>query len=114
MRRLTLLALFAVGCTPLSYAFTPAGRSVVSKPKGCTFEVRTSQPTEGFEEIGTLQHYNGKPTKSVDALKKAVAEQVCEVGGDAVIAVPNDKGELDKAMVVKWVSYADPVAPMPN
>jgi hypothetical protein len=113
MRRLPLVLLFVAGCTPLSYVFTPAGRSVVSKPKGCTFEVRTSQPSEGYEEIGTLEHYNGKPTKSVDELKKAIGEQVCNVGGDAVVAIPDDKGELNKAVVVKWVSYADPVAPTP-
>lgn len=113
MGRLPVLLLLVAGCTPLSYAFTPAGRSVVSKPKGCTFEVRTSPPSEGLEEIGTLQHYNGKPTKSVDALKEAVAEQVCNVGGDAVIAIPDDKGELNNVTVVKWVSYADPVATPP-
>ena len=114
MRRLSLLVVLLAGCSPLSYAFTPSGRGVVSKPKGCTFDVKTSQPTEGYEEIGTLEHYNGKPTKDVEKLKSAVAEQVCQVGGDAVVAIPDDKGELNKATVIKWTHYAEPVAPLPK
>ncbi len=114
MRRLSLLVALVAGCSPLSYTFTPAGRGVVSKPKGCTFEVRTSEPTEGFEEIGTLAHYNGESPKDVEQFKAAVADQVCEVGGDAVITLPNDKGRLTKGMVIKWTHYAEPVAPLPK
>jgi hypothetical protein len=112
MRGLVLLLLL-VGCVPLSYAFTPSTNQPISgKPKGCKFEVPTSQPTEGYEEIGVLDHYNGDAPKNLDTFRKAVAEQVCQLGGDAVIAIANDKGEYTKGTVIRFVHHAEPVKPI--
>ena len=112
MHRLIVLVLLA-GCVPLSYAFTPATNAPIkAKPNGCEFKVVTSTPAEGYEEIGTLQHYNGTPPKDTEKFRKAVAEQVCQVGGDAVIATANAKGELTTGSIVKFVTHAEPIKPI--
>ncbi|HEY5945364.1 MAG TPA: hypothetical protein VIV40_07730 [Kofleriaceae bacterium] len=112
MRRLVVFVLLA-GCVPLSYTFTPSTSApIMGKPKNCKFEVKTSQPTEGFEEIGILDHYNGDAPKDTETFKKAVAEQVCETGGDAVIVTANEKGQYTKGSIVKYVHHAEPVKPI--
>jgi hypothetical protein len=101
------------GCVPLSYAFTPStSQPIAAKPKGCKFDMHATEPSEGYEEIGTLQHYNGTPPKDLEKMKKAVSEQVCELGGDAVIATQNEKGQFTKGMVVRYVHHAEPVKPL--
>lgn len=111
MYRLMLVVLVA-GCVPLSYTYTPASnKPAISKAKGCTFEVVGSSE-KGYEEIGILALYNGTPPKSVDKFKSAIAEQVCQVGGDAVIAAPDEKGVYSKGSIVKYVSFAEPVKPI--
>jgi hypothetical protein len=85
---------------------------VQPKPKGCKFEVMTSAPAEGYEEIGTLDYYNGDAPKDVEKFHKAVADQVCHVGGDAVIASTDDKGVIMKGSVIKLVHHAEPVKPI--
>ena len=112
MRRLVAVVLLS-GCVPLSYAFTPSTNAPIqAKAKGCEFKVVLSQPAEGYEEIGTLEHYNGTPPKDTETFKKAVAEQVCQVGGDGVIATSNAKGELTKGSIIKFVNHAEPVKPL--
>ncbi len=111
MHRLVVLVLVA-GCVPLSYTYTPAtNKPAVAKPKGCKFEV-TGSTTQGYEEIGIVALYNGDPPKSVDKFKSAVSDQVCEVGGDAVLAAPDEKGAYTKGSIVKFVSFAEPVKPI--
>ena len=112
MRKLLAVALLA-GCVPLSYAFTPSTQAPIkAKPSNCEFKVFMSNPAEGYEEIGTLQHYNGTPPKDTEKFKKAVAEQVCQVGGDAVIATSDEKGQLMKGSIIRWSSTAQPVKPI--
>jgi hypothetical protein len=112
MRRLLAVVLLA-GCVPLSYAFTPSTQAPIkAKPSNCEFKVFLSNPAEGYEEIGTLQHYNGTPPKDTEKFKKAVAEQVCQVGGDAVIATSDEKGQLMKGSIIRWSSTAQPVKPI--
>lgn len=112
MHRLLALILVA-GCVPLSYAFTPASNQALrEKPNGCTFVMHTTQPSEGFEEIGMLEHYNGDPPKDVEKMKKAIAEQVCQLGGDAVIVTANEKGQYTKGQVIRYVNHAEPVKPL--
>jgi hypothetical protein len=117
MHRLMLPALLVgclVGCVPATYAWTPASSKPVSpKPDNCAVEVVTSPPQQAYEEVGTLQHYNGTPPKDADGFKKAVGKQVCQAGADAVIASANDKGELVTGTVIKYVpDYASPVKPI--
>jgi len=113
MHRLIVLALLA-GCAPSTYAWTPLSSKPVSpKPDNCKVEVVTSQPTANYEEVGTLEYYNGPLPKNPDKFRDAVAKQVCGAGGDAVIAIANDKGEYTKGTVIKYArDMASPVKPV--
>ena len=109
------LLLFAlVGCSPITYAWTPASaKATHPRPEGCKFEVYTSTPQDAYEELGTLQHYNGGVPKTVDKFRDAVAKQVCDSGGDGVIAQMDDKGEFSKGTVIhKTAPMAEPVKPV--
>lgn len=91
------------GCVPTSFTYSPSfARGPAAKPEGCPFEVVTSAPPQDFQEVGTLDFYNGDEPTSVDGFKKAVAKQVCQVGGDAVIAIANPKGQYTKGTVVHY------------
>jgi hypothetical protein len=115
MHRLFVLALLA-GCSPLTYTWTPASAKPVSpKPDNCKVEVFTSQPTQSYEEIGYVSHYNGTPPKQAEKLRAAVVDQACAAGGDAVIAIADDKGEYTKGTVIKFTGTpAEPVKPVPD
>ncbi|HEY5922511.1 MAG TPA: hypothetical protein VIV11_12605 [Kofleriaceae bacterium] len=115
MQRLMAIVTFVLfaGCVPLSYAYTPAtSNPVARKPAGCKFDIHTTTPTQGYSELGTLKHYNGEAPKDTEKFRKAVAEQVCDVGGDAVIVTTNEKGLYTTGSVVKYVGGAEPVKPV--
>jgi len=107
MRWLPGLLLF-VGCVPTSFTYTPATqRGEVARPENCAFEVATTPPAKDSEEVGQLDFYNGTEPKTVDDCKTAVAKQVCQVGGDVVIAIANDKGQYTKGTVVRYTHRTD-------
>jgi hypothetical protein len=107
----TLAIMLLAGCVPTSYAYTPASsRTFQAKPENCAFEVMTSEPTQEFEEVGELVHYNGDVAMNPDDLEKATAKQVCGVGGDALIAVSNGNGYV-KGRVIHYVKLPTPAAP---
>lgn len=114
MRTMRFLALVLLaGCVPLSYTYTPSSNKPISaKPDNCKFEVYTNAPQEGFEELGTLDYYNGTAPKDPEAFKKAVADQVCGVGGDGVIAIRDDKGVITKGQVIHFAHFTEPVKPI--
>jgi hypothetical protein len=58
-------------------------------------------PSESFEEIGEFVHYNGDVPKTIEAFKQAIANRVCDVGGDAVIADADPSGFYRKGTVIK-------------
>src|SRR5262245_20537440 len=102
MHRLLAIVLIS-GCVPTSYTYTPSSaHGPPPKPVGCVFEVITSPPTKGYEEVGILAFYNGTEATTVDDFKNGVAKQVCEVGGDAVIATANAKGQLTTGTVIRY------------
>jgi hypothetical protein len=101
MHRLLLLV-FVAACVQTTYSWTPAsGLPISPKPENCTFDVLTTPPTDNYDEIGTLDLYNGEAPKTPDAFRAAVSKQVCRVGGDAVIAISDDKGRYTKGSVIK-------------
>ena len=102
MHRLLAVVLVS-GCVPTSFTYSPmSARGPVAKPEGCAFDVLTMPPTKGYEEVGTLSFYNGEEPTTPEGFKKVVAKQVCEVGGDAVIAISNSAGQLTKGTVIKF------------
>lgn len=105
MHRLIALLLLA-GCTPTTFAFSPTVRGTTAKPDNCRVEVMTSLPSRGYQEIGTLDFYNGTEPKTLDAFKEAVSKRVCEVGGDAVVAIADDKGQFTKGTVIAYTEPA--------
>lgn len=109
MHRLAAFVLMA-GCTPTTFAFSPSVKGVTPKPENCKVEVLTSPPSRDYQEVGTLEFYNGTEPKTLAAFKQAVGKQVCEEGGDAVVAVADDKGQFTKGTVI---AYTDSGAPAP-
>jgi len=113
MHRILLLIVLA-SCTPTTYTYSPSTqRPFSSRPDDCSFEVVTSAPSNNFEEVGTLQHYNGAEPKTVQEFKKAVAKQVCGLGGDAVIAIADDKGLYTKGTIIHYVTGPGQRMPSP-
>lgn len=111
MRRLLPLVLLAA-CTPTEFAFSPMVKGVVAKPSNCPVDVVTSPPSRGYQELGTLELYNGSAPKTLDEFKKAVHKQVCEVGGDAAIAIGDGNGTFTKGSVLAYTDTgAAPVKP---
>jgi hypothetical protein len=103
MHRLLAVVLVS-SCVPTSYTYTPSfPRGPGPKPAGCVVDVVTSPPEKRFEEVGTLDFYNGTEPVTVEDFKKLVVKQVCEVGGDAVIAIANAKRQFTKGTVVRYV-----------
>lgn len=101
-------------CSPTTYTYSPTVRQQFSsRPDDCSFDVATSTPSRSFEEVGTLQHYNGTEPSTVEAFRKAVAKQVCGVGGDAVIAIADEKGHYTKATIIHYVPEPGPPIPSP-
>ena len=111
MHRSLWLVLALGACSPITYAWTPASaKATHPRAENCKFDVYTATPQDSYEELGTLQHYNGAIPKTVDKFKDAVAKQVCDAGGDGVIALADDKGEFSKGTVIhKTAPMAEPV-----
>jgi hypothetical protein len=102
MHRLVWLTLLCGGCVATQYSFTPSTKGEVARPKGCEFEIFDAPPDKSFEEVGRLDHYNGDVPKTTDELRAAIKVRVCEVGGDAVVADKDIKGEYRTATVIKY------------
>jgi hypothetical protein len=101
MPRLLALVLLAA-CTPTEFAFSPTMKSIKSKPDNCPVEVMTSLPERDYQEVGTLAFYNGPEPKTLDAFKKAVAKQVCDVGGDVAVATADSRGVFTKGTILQY------------
>jgi len=101
MARILAFVLLA-GCVPTTFAFSPTVNHLTSKPETCPVDVMTSPPTRDFQEVGTLEFYNGTEPTTLQAFKEAVGKQVCGVGGDAVIAVANPQGQFTKGTVIAY------------
>jgi hypothetical protein len=98
-----LAALLATGCVPTSYTYSPSvAHGPAPRPQGCVVEIVRSPPAKAYEEVGTLTFYNGTEPTTVEDFKRVVSKQVCEVGGDAVIATANAKGQLTTGTVIRY------------
>lgn len=113
MHRLIVFGLLA-GCVPTTFVFNSSQRGVTPKPENCPVEVMTSPPSRGLVEVGTLEFYNGTEPKTLAQLKDAVAKQVCGVGGDAVVAVADDKGQYTKGTVFAYTDSGEPAPTLPS
>jgi fermentation-respiration switch protein FrsA (DUF1100 family) len=111
VQRLRVVVFLALGaCVPTSYAYTPtATRGFPSRAAGCSFEVSTTEPTQAYEEVGTLKHYNGSVPKSLEDFKNAVSKQVCELGGDFVVVRGDGNGGYPDGTILHFNQLPKPV-----
>jgi hypothetical protein len=100
-----LAAVLATGCVPTSYTYSPSvAHGPGPRPEGCAVEIVRSPPATAYEEVGTLTFYNGTEPTTAEDFKRVVSKQVCQVGGDAVIAIANAKGQLTTGTVIRYPS----------
>jgi len=103
-----VLLLLALGCasTP-TYALTAArGASREPRPADCHVTILDSNPDRPFDVIGRLEavsHPFYTPTAgSEEELYSLVRTQVCQLGGDAVVAHADDLGRYWGGPVVRY------------
>ena len=113
MHRLIIFGLLA-GCVPTEFVFSPTQKYVTPKPETCKVEVVTSPPSRDYQEVGTLEFYNGTEPKTLADFKDAVTKQVCGVGGDVVVAAADDKGQYTKGTVLAYTDTGAPSHQIPS
>ena len=107
MHRLLAVVLLA-GCGGATFVFSPSVKGFVAKPDNCKIDVVATYPSRAVAELGTLEFYDGTEPKTLEAFKKAVSKQVCEVGGDAAIAIADDKNLYTKGTVLQYTDTGAP------
>jgi len=85
-----------------SYRMTvTSSTEVPPKPVTCDFRVLNLPPTgEDYEEVATLTPSGARST-SPETFKHAVHEDVCRVGGDAVVTEINGQGWYVRGTVLR-------------
>jgi len=131
--RLTVFvaALLVAGCIQLgSYRYTPTTRNVAAvRRPSCAFDLLTARPDQPFFELGVLERptdpardESGLPARTAAQFRQVVAEQVCRVGGDAVLTEVNGFGSYIRGTVIKYrdaapeppeEAAAPPLPPLP-
>jgi len=108
-----VLCLVFLGCG--STDVTATGPKAPPRPLTCDFEILTSLPMSGYQEIGTVDvtpgGYGVNQFTSLGDFKDHIRENVCQLGGDAAFASANGFGMYIKASVLKHV---DAPAPAPG
>lgn len=105
MHRPLLLALLLSACG-ITYQGYDIQRSApgTPKPAGCEFQVVSTVPQSGVEEVATLTLKNGingdVPSDSA-RFRADVQAQVCEAGGDLVVTEVNGRGDIVRGIVFR-------------
>lgn len=111
----TLLA----ACTPwLTFTKQDGFGFCLERAPGCDFDVITSRPARQYQTIGMIDidAANVKTLPNDEAsFRRAIAAEVCRVGGDAVIPGVNGDHRYVLATVVRWVDddRKTPICPKP-
>src|SRR6266511_6060544 len=93
-RALLIVSTVLAGCTAgFNYTKT-SGEVTKAKPANCNFRVVSVVPTEvRVVEIGVLEFDRGGfGITDMSEFREAIAAQVCEAGGDIVVAQVNGAG----------------------
>lgn len=69
-----------------------------SRPLGCNFDVREDMPAESYDDVATVTAHVTAPTDP--AIRDAVANAVCEHGGDTFVVTDDENGTV-RGEVVK-------------
>jgi hypothetical protein len=99
MSRLFLVIALA-GCAAGSgYKFSlTAEKPLAAKAPDCQFRVVNVLPETGYRELGVLDAA-GIVADKIDAFKVKIQQQVCEAGGDLVVAEINGYGDYVRGVV---------------
>ncbi len=104
---------FLVACG--STNMTATGAPQTPREANCSFDILTSTPLLGYEEIGTIDvtpgGYGVNQFTDLSDFKAHITPNVCKLGGDAAIAAANGFGMYIKATVLKRVARPAPAAP---
>jgi len=95
----------AVGCASMSpnYSLTKSAASGAPKAANCDFAVMTVPSDRPQEQVAILDAELVPYAATTAAeFQDAVRKQVCEVGGDAVLAEINGHGRYVRGTIVRW------------
>ena len=102
--RVCVVAVVITGCglQAASYKATKTGSSaLMPKPANCDFAILTTPAARPYEEIAVLDSKNYM-AHDVAEFKEAIKKDVCEMGGDAVLAQVNGYGYYPRGTVLRW------------
>jgi hypothetical protein len=100
-RAATLLLCLLPGCfASPSYIVTKTGAVGAAKPANCDFLIATSKVDRAYDEIAILDAKIW--AEDAASFKQTVGAQVCELGGDAVLAEVNGNGRYVRGTVLRW------------
>jgi hypothetical protein len=101
MSRIFLALLFA-GCatTGNNYKFSiTAEQQATGRAPDCSFRVVNVAPQQGYNELGVLDYDSGDVATKIDEFKTKIHAQVCQAGGDLVVAEINGFGSYVRGIV---------------
>jgi hypothetical protein len=100
LRIVMLLGIGTTGCGSSNYVVTRTSAApVVSKAPDCDFAILTHAEPD-YEEVAMFEREN-QPAMTAAEFQKMVRKQVCEVGGDAVVAEIDNQGAYLRGTVLR-------------
>lgn len=119
-RRLWLLTLVLVACSPIRVTVVGSGSKVrgAPKPAGCALQIFVAPPAAPFDELGTLHLESSKnaPEQALEALHN----KACALSADAVVVTQPFTRTGDSAVMTATAlryrrgTKTDPLHPVPS
>ena len=99
-----LLACVSTACGGnIAYATSvTTAKPTLAKPTDCDFQILSTTPNGNYDELATLSSTGAECTEP-NAFRKAIHEEVCLLGGDAVVAKINNEGVYTGGTVLRRV-----------
>lgn len=100
-----LMFVLVAGCIPPSYAVETGGTTarVAPRPANCDFEILGVPPARAYVEVAQLiPDMPERNAYELDSFREAIAPQVCQAGGNAVIAKPTPNGRWTGGSIVAY------------
>lgn len=86
-----------------TYTFVKTtGHTAEARKGGCAFDVLTTRPNKAYDELGVFEPYGA--VNDATAFRKAVADELCRQGGDAVIAEINGHGQYVRGTAIRYTN----------
>jgi hypothetical protein len=95
-----LLGIGVTGCGSRSYVVTRTGTAqAMAKAPDCDFAILTASVDGDYEQVTVLERED-QPAVTAAEFQKIVGKQVCELGGDAVLAEIDNQGAYLRGTVL--------------